>query len=430
MIFPARQAAVGVRWRTFSWHRLSLVVWTVLVVLAVGRAGLYHIPKHQGCYPLFADAGRHWLRGQDLYDKDHPASLSVYRYSPLVAAGLVPLALVSDPVGSGLLRAVNFLVFLPALWWWSRAALPWTLSREQRAGLFLLCAALGCNAYMDVQMNILTIGCLLLAMAAAARERWTVAAASASLACYLKAYPIAPALVLAVVFPRRFAGRWLVLMVAFLALPFLLQNPHYVLRQYQDWYTWGLNPRHTDNLDLGFQDLMLFCRRWLVPIGRPTYVRLELVSGAAVAGVCLLHRGRGLSRSALLHVIFGTCCAWMMALGPATEATTYVQLAPAVAAATLLAWTFPQRLWYRAALTVVCGLLVLSQLQLLFPWDRPLHHLAAQPAAALLFLVAAAVHGLGDRSSDRQAESSSGQGPLGRSSAQRGLPIFEGRRAA
>ncbi len=292
-----------------TWRRLAVTVWLVVGALALGRAALYHLPKHQGIYPLFADTGRHWLRGEDLYDAEHPDSLSVFRYSPLVAAGLAPFALVPDALGSALLRAVNLLVFLPALAWWSRAALPRDLTAGRRAGVFLLCAVLGGSALVDVQMNILTIGLLLLAMAAASRERWTLAALAVSLACCVKVYPAALALVLAVVFPRKFAGRWLVLTLVCLAAPFALQEPHYVLRQYQDWLRWGLNPRHADNLDRGFQDLALVCRRWLVPISRAAYTRLEVVGGALVAAVCLAHCRRGVPRQALLNTIFGTCCA-------------------------------------------------------------------------------------------------------------------------
>jgi hypothetical protein len=94
----------------------------------------------------------------------------------------------------------------------------------------------------------------------------------------------------------------------------------------------------------------------------------------------------------------------MMVLGPATEATTYIVLAPAVAAATLLAWVLPERRWYRAVVTVACTLFVLAQVQLAFPLNKPLTHLGALPAAALLFLLAAAVGGLGGMRRGRQPD--------------------------
>ncbi len=87
------------------WERLVQVLWVLLVAAAVGRAALYHLPRQQGSYPVFANGGRHWLRGDGLYDGHDPNSLCVFRYSPLTAVALTPLAFVPDPVGSGLLRS-------------------------------------------------------------------------------------------------------------------------------------------------------------------------------------------------------------------------------------------------------------------------------------------------------------------------------------
>jgi hypothetical protein len=330
-----------------KWQRTAVVAWTILIFLAVGRAALYHHPRHQGCYPVFADGGRHWLRGEDLYDNQHPDSLNVFRYSPLIAAGLVPLAFVPDPLGSAMLRGASLAVFLLGLELWSRAALP---TGEQRAGLFLLCIPLTCPSLMDVQLNVLTIGLLLVATAAACEERWWTAALAASLACCLKAYPVSLALVLAALFPRRFAGRWGITMAVCLALPFLLQRPDYVVDRYEDWVRWGLNQRRPNSVGHAFQDFMLLCQRWLVPIRRESYFWVEVVVGVLIALVCLCHRWRGASHHGLLNCVFGLCCGWMMAFGPATEATTYIQLAPTVAGATLIVWTSPQRLWYRTSL--------------------------------------------------------------------------------
>jgi hypothetical protein len=86
----------------------------------------------------------------------------------------------------------------------------------------------------------------------------------------------------------------------------------------------------------------------------------------------------------------------MMALGPATEATTYIMIAPVVAAAMVLAWSLPQPGWFRPMISVSFGVLLLAQLQLFFDLNTPLHRVAAQPFAALLFMVPLAVRGFGD----------------------------------
>ena len=381
--------------RPDKWWRWAWTVWIILAVLAVGRAGLRHLPRHQGCYVVFADGGRHWLHGEDLYDSANPDSLTVFRYSPLVAVVLTPLALMPDVLGDACMRTVGLLVLLPALLWWSRTALPASLTREQRSIFFLLIALMTNESLMDVQLNILTIGFMLIAMAACSTERWTIGALAASLACCFKAYPIALALVLVLVFPRKFAWRSLLMLACCLAAPFALQRPDYVWHQYEEWFRWGLNQRGGQQIDW-FQDFMLFWRRWIGPMERSTYFRIEVLTGAAVAVICLIQRFRGASRQGLLNSIFGLCCGWMMAFGPATEPTTYIMLAPAVAGAMMIMRVFPQPIWYRAAVLTTCTLLAAAQLQLLFPLGRPFHHWGAQPFAAVLFMIAVAFRGLGD----------------------------------
>ncbi|HVS36439.1 MAG TPA: glycosyltransferase family 87 protein [Gemmataceae bacterium] len=375
------------------WEQLAWALWVLLVLAAVGRSALYYVPRQQGAYPVFADGGRHWLRGEDLYDSQDPNSLCVFRYSPLTAVALIPLALAPDPVGSALLRTANLAAFLLGFGWWTRTALGPPFSREHRAVAWLLCAGMACITLMDVQLNLLTIGFILITLAGVAESRWNTAALAASLACCLKVYPAGLALVLAAVYPRRFAARWLAAMALCLLLPFVFQQPSYVLRQYADWVRWGLNQRYRPELDAGFQDGMMVCRRWLAPMSRTTYVWLEAAAGAAVALVCLWRRWRA-PQSDLLACITGLCCGWMMAFGPATESQTYVQLAPVAAVFTVQAWAKPRPSWFQALVTACCVLLTLSQLQLLLPLDRPLHHLAAQPIAALLLMAAAATCGL------------------------------------
>ena len=87
---------------------------------------------------------------------------------------------------------------------------------------------MACVTLMDVQLNLITIGFILIALAAAAESRWNTAALAVSLACCLKVYPASLALVLAVVYPRRFALRWAAAMALCLLLPFLFQRPGYV----------------------------------------------------------------------------------------------------------------------------------------------------------------------------------------------------------
>ncbi|HEY1378959.1 MAG TPA: hypothetical protein VGF55_19310, partial [Gemmataceae bacterium] len=124
-----------------------------------------------------------------------------------------------------------------------------------------------------------------------------------------------------------------------------------------------------------FQDVMFLWQRWVGPMGRPAYTLLSVAAGAAVGLIVLARRRLTIDEQAV--AAFGLATAWMMAFGPATEGTTYVQLAPAAALAA-------GRGGRTAA--VAYGLLALAQVQLLFPLGRPLHRVGAQPLAALLLL--------------------------------------------
>lgn len=386
-----------------AWVVAAWSVWIVLLFLALGRAALHYSPNHIGCFDVFADAGRHWLAGESLYDVGNPNYLVLFRYSPLVAALLTPLAWLPGPAGNALVRLVNLAVLLPGLWWWARTALPRTLTAKHVAIFYLLVAFLSLSPLMDIQVNSLTLGLMLMTMAAVAVERRNLAAIAVSMAVLLKAYPIALALVLVVLFPRRFVLRWLAAMVLLLALPLALQRPVYVWEQYKDWVSCMVHQPHPDGF---FQDMMLFAHVWLTPISRQTYTWIELGSGAVIALILLIQQRRGMPRQSLLNAAFGLCCAWMMGLGPATETTTYIMIAPAAAAAMLLAWILPQPTWFRALVTVAFALLAAAQLQLLVNIDRPLHRLAAQPFAALLLMIPLAWRGFGDEKVKRAAQGS------------------------
>src|SRR5262245_25680913 len=145
--WPTRSRSVPVD----RWLRVALAIWAILAFLAVSRAALYHLSSsHRGAYGVFAEGGRHWLRGEPLYDAQHPGSLCVFRYSPLVAVACVPLGLLPDPLGSALLRAVGLLVLFPALGWWARTTSPVFQAAKHRAFLFLGFATMVFVAVTDV----------------------------------------------------------------------------------------------------------------------------------------------------------------------------------------------------------------------------------------------------------------------------------------
>jgi hypothetical protein len=96
--------------------RIAWALWGLIGVVAVGYSILR--PGTQGAYPLFRDTGGQWLAGAPLFDRVHGNSLEVYRYSPLIAAFFVPLAMLPLLPGMALLHGINLVVFLVGLCWW------------------------------------------------------------------------------------------------------------------------------------------------------------------------------------------------------------------------------------------------------------------------------------------------------------------------
>src|SRR5262249_9785489 len=150
------------------------------------------------------------------------------------------------------------------------------VKRGQLAALFLLIVPLSVGSLNNGQSNPLVIGLLLAGVAAVAGERWWLASACVALACLFKLYPVAVGLLLAVVYPRRFAGRFAVALVLGLALPFPLQRPGYVAAQYAGWLD---HLRRDDRtilpLALWYRDLRLLCHVWGIPLSAKGYVLVQ-----------------------------------------------------------------------------------------------------------------------------------------------------------
>jgi hypothetical protein len=386
-----------------QWQRIALFAWIAVAVLAVGRAALIAHPRHAGCYQVYADAGRHWLAGEDLYESR--SGLDLFRYSPLVAAFFARFAALPDMLGSALLRVVNLGVFCAGFACWMRSGVPVKLAPGQRAALWLLALPLAVHSLVDVQTNALAIGLILLAMTAAANHRWTWAAILLMLACSIKVYPLALVLLLVLLYPRQMGFRTAIAGVLILALPFLLQRPGYVISQYRDWPRWGLNDRHSDVAALAFRDFRLLCSAWLWPLSNRGYLIAQLASGAAIAGLCLVQRLRRVEHRELLMSVFSMSCAWMMVFGPATEHTTHIFLAPSVAWAVLDGWLSQRSLGYRLVTLSSFALFTATQLCLWFPGGSRLHEYAPHPAAGLLLMAAMTVTALKYRSESQQSES-------------------------
>src|SRR5262249_36738383 len=160
----------------------------------------------------------------------------------------------------------------------------------------------------------------------------------------------------------------------------------YVLQQYRDWVWYLQFDDRTDKpVWTANRDLRLFLRVWLAEPSSTLYLVMQLLGAAAAAGLCLGLSWAGWPRKRLLLVVLGAACAWMTLLGPATESSTYMLLAPSLAWALLEAYQERRPGPLRVLLLTSCSLLVLTQVANWFADLRlPVHALGTHAFAALL----------------------------------------------
>ncbi len=373
--------------------RLALGVWLVLGVAVSVRTLVS--PFQHSVFPIFAASAGRWWADQSLYA--HYPPLDIFRYPPVFAVLVTPFAVLGLKAGGILWNWTGMAVLLGGLWCFVRDVAPGRWTRPRQAAFLALAAAGALRGLWNNQSNALNVGLLLLAASALARavgseasrgpeeasrerqrpegtraRRWWRAALLLAAPVCLKLTPLAPALLLCALWPRRLAWRFGLAVAAGFLLPFLTRSPAAALDQYAEWV--DHLQQSTGERWLGFRDGWTF---WLAvrhlagglagpfeichPIDIPTYRLVQGLSVPAVLAWCLWQRRRGrrlgLGEGWLVHVTLAAGLAWLMLFGPAVEHATYVFLTPA------LVWAVVQReVWPRgrglllAAFVLVMGL--------------------------------------------------------------------------
>src|SRR5215469_16390829 len=163
------------------WNFVACAGWIAVLLVFLIRAGEYH---RTICFGHFRLAGLQWTRGEDLY-RDWRG----FVYSPVVAAFFAPFAYLPASVGIALWQLLNAAALLGGL-----AALLQTISPgDVRKHVGIVCLLLLPSALGNLDIghsNPLTIGLLMLAVAAVGVQRWNCAALCVAMAASLKIYPL------------------------------------------------------------------------------------------------------------------------------------------------------------------------------------------------------------------------------------------------
>jgi len=359
------------------WFWAGIMVWTVAfaavaVRLAVGGS-------RNDLFPTYQQAGVAWLQGQPLYHTHQG-----FIYTPPVAALFALFAWIPPNLGAAFWRLLNVVAFLATALWWFRRNAPHP--DADRQGIFLLLLfPISLGNLNNGQVNPLMIALLISAVLLAEARRWTLAALCVAVAAYFKIYPLAVGLLLAVIYPREFSWRLLLVLTGAGLLSLAFQHPAYVIDQYQRWFeSRRTDPRRYD-IDMAPRDLWMLTRAAHAPLTETLYASIQAATAAGLALVCAWGRLHRWPEERLLHATLLLGCSWMLLLGPSTESATYVLLAPLLVYALFAAVRHP--IGMRSLLWASYGILLLGlALNSFLHLKKNIYLKSVQPFGALLFL--------------------------------------------
>jgi len=337
------------RHRRKAWATV-ITLWAALIIGVLIRSLLK--PASGTVFPIFHTAGDHWMHSQDLY-AGHD-----YLYSPLVAGLFSPLALLPLWLANLLWRTTVVAVYLMAVLMWLREGTS-RIPTKYHASVFLILLPLSVGSINNAQSNPLVIALVMFGLIASRASRWALAALCIAVVTYLKIYPLAAGLLLAVLFPKQFTWRLGAALLALGALSFVLQKPSYVLEQYHSWVsTRSVDERHYSVMNRP-RDLWTLLYACGIELNLRLYFFIQISGGACIAALVFFGRLKKWGTDRQLTMIFTLTSCWMLLLGPATESATYIMLAPAISLAAVEAFSRPFPRWMRAlaatALTILIG---------------------------------------------------------------------------
>jgi hypothetical protein len=326
--------------------RLTYLFWIVLAVVTAVR--ILVSPSAHSVFPLFAASATHWWADQPLYASY--ASMDTFRYPPTFAVALTPFSVLGLRLGGILWTWCGLAIYGMGFWRFACDVVedPWTPARK--SAFLVIGVLVALPGIWNGQSNTLAVGLVLMGASAQVRQRWWTASAFLAAAVWIKLTPLAPALLLCALEPKRLAPRFILALIVGALVPFLTRPPGIVLGQYADWigHLAGSNGTRWP----GFRDAWTLWTALvhplqgqaeqstvILPAAASAFRLLQLLTAGAALAWCLWLQYRGVGPRPLYCATVGMGMAWLMLFGPATEHPTYAFLAPA------LVWAVLQKAW-------------------------------------------------------------------------------------
>src|ERR1700677_456256 len=183
--------------------RIVIALWVIATVVICVRVSLAH--QHT-VYPIYEHGAIEYRHTRPLYEQN-ARTPNGFVYSPLAAAFFVPFALLPDWAGEALWRLAGLVVCMAGIQRWLGTTGRRFMEPRHQGLYYLALLPLFINNINNGQANILMIGLLIWAVVAVDAGAWMAAALCIAVATYLKVYPLVIGLLLAAIYPRKFAWR-------------------------------------------------------------------------------------------------------------------------------------------------------------------------------------------------------------------------------
>jgi Glycosyltransferase family 87 len=381
----SRSSASFIQWQEKFWTIASIAAWSVTLLVLVAK-GLI-LSNRLTNVDRYLEAGRHWIEGLPLYIYTPNKG---FVYGPFSAVCYAAASDLPDAISGALWCLISAGLFLAGMLAMMTMGPFSHIPVHLRGLVLLLVLPLALGNLDSAQANAFLIGLIMIAVAAACVERWTIAAIAIALATHWKVYPLVVGLLLVVIAPGKFAWRLLLAVLLMGLIPFLFQEAAYVVSQYRLWYdTRTADDRLLYPIKIAPWDLWFVLVRVAgIPLSGTAYRFIQAAVGLAIAAFCLYGTWNRWSKERLFGGMFSLVCAWMTLLGPASELHTYLLLGPAVAFGLVEAISSRSDAVSRALIVTAYLLLLLAILRVAFvPRYADLYILSLQPVGAAFFFL-------------------------------------------